>query len=651
MSVAEATFRSGAGAKVILGPCLGQGGEGAVYAVRDHPKLAVKVYHQPPPADQQAKLRAMVNLRDQRLTALCAWPLDVLKDHEGAVVGLIMPRLEDLRPLHLLYSPKDRRREFPEANWSDLVRVAGALAEAFAGMHHQGHQIGDVNPNNVLVALDGGVRLKLIDADSFQIQQGDQRWPCRVGARECLPPELATGALGDQPRPIESDHFGLAILIFQLLFLGRHPYAGIPLSGGPPPSIPEAIRRHRFAYGPGARERGVARPPHTPDLSLLPDELAHMFEDAFGPDPRRRPSAPAWAEALGHLWRSGLRRCARDEAHAYPRGAWGCPWCTLQDQLGHALFTPHPTRAPFDPQAIRKQILDGAVLPERPVDPSLDEGAVAPGTSRPLIPLGIALAGGLALVGAGISEALRLSLGVGGGIALLAGIGGWLRWRQRQIRLRQALAEEGRAIQEALKSVLERWREAVTPWVSTRRGLLQALTRAGARGISPSAPEEASLTQGLEQARRQAMELHLSAFRIDQARLPALNQHRLKRLRHAGVETAADVRRITLEQVGNIGETLIERLIAWREAHEATLRFDEARVWSELIARDQAMARSREEGRLRDGPHRLAQLREEAEARLGPLQAQWDQLKCRERAIAGALAALSGRSGGGRGSA
>ena len=42
------------------------------------------------------------------------------------------------------------------------------------------------------------------------------------------------------------DAFGLAVLIFQILFMGRHPYSGHFLGSGEMP-IERAIREHRFA--------------------------------------------------------------------------------------------------------------------------------------------------------------------------------------------------------------------------------------------------------------------------------------------------------------------------------------------------------------------------------------------------------------------
>ncbi|MFN3201316.1 MAG: protein kinase domain-containing protein [Bradymonadia bacterium] len=625
---------SSTGARVILGPRLGQGGEGSVYSVRDHETLAAKLYHRPPAEEQIGKLRAMLSLRDAGLMSVSAWPLDVLSTPSGVVVGLLMPRVEGLKPVHLLYSPKDRRREFPQATWASLVHVSAALAEAFDVLHQRGHCVGDVNPNNVLVGIhDGEVKLKLIDTDSFQITSEGQRWLCRVGAPEFLPPELSGKSLVDQLRTPDTDAFGLAVLIFHVLFLGRHPHAGVALDGGTAPSIPEAIKAALFAYGSQARARGIDRPPHTPALSLVPQEIARCFEQAFAAQSAGRPSAQQWRMHLSHLHQEGLRSCSRDESHIYPQAAWGCPWCTLQDQLGHDLFTPSLTQAPFDAASIKRQLEALPALPERPVFDSPSHSASTGGgvLLGPLLCAGVS-AGAVA---AGLGTE-RLALALGGGIGGLVAMGWWWQAVRARRSLVTELSTEALQLHKHIQIFKKQWVDILQQWFGVRQRLLADL-EGGFAGIQV---DPQAIKDEVMAARQQALEQHLSTFRLDQLKLPALNQRRLKRLRHAGVETAADVRRDTLEGVGNIGEQLIGRLLQWRKTQEKGVRFDRRAVTETLTERARAVARSRLEGRLRDGPHHLARLREEAEAQLNALAEKWrvaqgrlDEIKHQLRAL------------------
>jgi DNA-binding helix-hairpin-helix protein with protein kinase domain len=64
----------------------------------------------------------------------------------------------------------------------------------------------------------------LIDCDSFQITDGAHVFRCPVEVPEFTPPELQGSAFDSQTRTAQHDAFGLAVLIFYLLFLGRHPF-------------------------------------------------------------------------------------------------------------------------------------------------------------------------------------------------------------------------------------------------------------------------------------------------------------------------------------------------------------------------------------------------------------------------------------------
>ena len=66
----------------------------------------------------------------------------------------------------------------------------------------------------------------LIDADSFQFSLNGKSYPCVVGVPDFTPPELHGKNLASVQRTIEHDNFGLAVAIFHLLFMGRHPFAG-----------------------------------------------------------------------------------------------------------------------------------------------------------------------------------------------------------------------------------------------------------------------------------------------------------------------------------------------------------------------------------------------------------------------------------------
>ena len=90
--------------------------------------------------------------------------------------------------------------------------------------------------------------------DSFQVSADGKTYRCEGGFPEYTPPELQGVAFRDVDRAQDHDCFGLAIVIFQLLFMGRHPFSGAYLGAGEMP-LERAIREFRFAYGVNVEER------------------------------------------------------------------------------------------------------------------------------------------------------------------------------------------------------------------------------------------------------------------------------------------------------------------------------------------------------------------------------------------------------------
>ncbi|MHB2021329.1 MAG: hypothetical protein ACYCW6_30720 [Candidatus Xenobia bacterium] len=321
------------GQPLALGLELGRGGEGVIHEVPHRHGLVAKVYHA---ADDEraSRIEAMLALRTPALTQIAAWPEIAVYESGGVLAGFLMRYASHQQDVHRLYSPRSRQLRFPHADFGFLVEVAINVARAFAIVHEHGHVIGDVNHSNLLVGPGGDVTL--IDCDSFQIS-ADRLYPCKVGVAAYSPPELLKlGDLAAVTRTRDHDNFGLAILIFQLLYLGRHPFAGRFLGEGEMP-LERAIQEGRFPYGRDAQGSLMRPPPGTMPLPWLSEPIAEHFEQAFtGPGPRPRPRQ--WMEALAEL-KSSLVPCPNVAAHVFPPAVpGGCPWCHVEHSLGLLLF-------------------------------------------------------------------------------------------------------------------------------------------------------------------------------------------------------------------------------------------------------------------------------------------------------------------------
>lgn len=324
------------------------GGEGEIYQVAEEPSLLAKIYHpdQRSP-DRAAKLAAMLN--DPPLDPLeppitIAWPVDAVVV-DGAIVGFLMPKAPETRPLHEVYTPKMRRRELPGLTYRYLVRMARNLAAAVDVLHERGYTIGDVNESNVLAAPTALVTL--VDTDSFQVVDRQQRrtFRCPVGKPEYTPPELQGRNFREVDRTAAQDCFGLAVLLFQLLMEGTHPFDGAFLGSGDPPLIDQRIAAGEFPYS--ARSPRWKPKPIAPPFAGLDPQLQNLFRQAFETrHPADRPSARQWAAVLDSA-ENHLVTCSTNPQHVYFGHQGSCPWCDRARQFRG--------RDPFpSPAAIRR---------------------------------------------------------------------------------------------------------------------------------------------------------------------------------------------------------------------------------------------------------------------------------------------------------
>ncbi|MGH9855281.1 MAG: helix-hairpin-helix domain-containing protein, partial [Blastocatellia bacterium] len=312
---------------------IGVGGEGEVYEVQDRSDLVVKLYHEPPSTEKAEKLVALSRLGTDRLFNISAWPVDVLRDKaDGDVVGFLMKKISQAEEIHALHSPKSRLQKFPEASWAFLIYAAANIARAVAAIHEHGFVIGDLNPKNILVTKKATVYL--LDCDSFQVLADGRTYRCDAGFPEYTPPELQGKPFREIDRTQRHDCFGLAVVIFQLLFLGRHPFSGRFLGAGEMP-LERAIRESRFAYGADAEARRMRQPPGTLALDAMPTLLVKLFRRAFLSADRPQPRE--WIEPLGALAKS-LKKCSLHSGHFYYRELRDCPWCGIESHARVRLF-------------------------------------------------------------------------------------------------------------------------------------------------------------------------------------------------------------------------------------------------------------------------------------------------------------------------
>lgn len=604
----------------------GEGGEGIVYEISSAPDLVAKIYHpqilQKRQSELEKKLPLMTALADNLLLNNTAWPQGTLYDKKTKrLTGFVMKKIEGHKEIHLLYGPKSRIRDFPDAGWSFLIHAAINVARVFEVIHNCGHIIGDINARSVLVSNQATVQL--IDCDSFQITYKNEQFPCHVGVPEYTPPELQAKSLKGLARTQGHDSFGLAVLIFQLLFMGRHPFHGTYLGKGDK-NIEESIKEHRFAYGAGALARNVRQPPGSPSLEIVPILFGELFERAFtSTTSGHRPAPAEWSSALRTLSQN-LIKCSYNAGHHY----WGrlpkCPWCKLERESGLKLFLgvflQNIGQSGFDLANIWLEI-KGITLP-------LDTFPAAPNVLHQKLNLfgygkslgidtdalnlrRILLATNLVMI-VWLAGSVWWSLSpadtglIGCAIGLLCLFLPYRSYAKQRKKLEtEKSLVEARSNQGKLSTQLKNEKQAFQQKIGELAAIKQQYENLGTE-------LHQKLVNLERNSRQRQLEKFLDSFDIYDAQITGIKEQRKAALISYGIETAADVSYSKINMVPGFGPVYTSNLVAWRQSLESRFVFDPNKgidpADRQAIEQEIALKRRNGEKELSAGPVRLKQI-------------------------------------------
>ncbi|MHC4184290.1 MAG: protein kinase domain-containing protein, partial [Planctomycetota bacterium] len=286
-----------------------------------------------------------------------AWPSDIVYSdrQKTKFAGFIMPRIDTKVFVKLLYyiDPRDRVKRLQGAfTWLHLHAIGRNLASCLAAIHERGYCVGDINESNILVA--GTTPLTIIDCDSFQIEDhsSGEVWLCRVGKQEYTAPEVLEQRYDEINRTKETDCFALAVVLFQLLMEGFHPYAASGKLVDDAPTPRDKIRKGLFPYT--SPKKGIAPPPDAPSFNILHPDIQNLFHRSFQTghkEPSARPSAKEWMAVLDKTPQH-FTKCTTNENHRFLVHLNTCPWCdrarkTKKDRfpspIGQQIKLPDPT--------------------------------------------------------------------------------------------------------------------------------------------------------------------------------------------------------------------------------------------------------------------------------------------------------------------
>lgn len=589
------------GTPILLSNELGRGGEGTVFNIQNNPALVAKIYNKIPDFEKSDKISSMVKMGNERILKLATWPINSIHTYDNKLIGFTMPKLVDHKPIFELYSPKKRLQEFPNADWRFLIHAAINTARAFSVIHDAGHVIGDVNHGNLLVASNATVQF--IDTDSFQIYSNGKYWFCEVGVPTHQPPEMQdkTSYKGIIRTP-NHDNFGLAILIFQLLCLARHPFAG-RYSGSGDMSIEKAILEFRYAYGSDTTTTKMSPPPASLPMNALTPTLRLYFERAFSREGEKlgfRPNPRDWITALTEL-SSKLKNCHVNQSHHYFIEMKNCPWCDIEMKCNSPFFPITGPKAQVDINitSLWQQFLSiknpGGVfnLPDvASIHNAPSNGAEQVKKELRKYQINFFVASAIAIL------CFSLMISLSPIIALIVCgmiLGSFGLYSRKKKALVQGISSEFNLVKLKWEEICSQ-RETIINNYNFEH-LRQQIVELKQKHDALKSEREYKFNQLLQNRFQQQLRQHLDHCRIATANIEGIGQGRVATLQSYLVETAGDIDSTRLMGISGFGRVLITRLVAWRKDCEAKFVFNSSQGVGamEIASLDREIASKRQQ--------------------------------------------------------
>lgn len=320
----------GRGAVATVHPVISEGDRGKV----------AKIYHDPAKLSR-SKIEAMLARPPRPLTTRVgaeefpkyAWPVSIV-EHQDVAVGFVMPAVDPALSLTLdhfydraLLAERGLPDGLPLTFKLDLCRN---LSLVLSDLHAHGHFVVDFKPQNMKVYKRTHI-VAMLDCDSYCIRGDGGRvfsatnYSSGYIAPEALRARAAPKSLGEH-----QDRFALAVVLFQLLNNGIHPFQGILQGDEELSTNDEKVREGLYPHGltPNPGIRPIRLSMHR----CFDDRTRALFDRAFAGAPAERPSPGEWTRHFSAILQNkGLEKCSvrPDDANHIRFAGQACAACAL----------------------------------------------------------------------------------------------------------------------------------------------------------------------------------------------------------------------------------------------------------------------------------------------------------------------------------
>ena len=302
---------------------IGAGANARVYKEKiGNNHYAIKIYSDPNKCNVP-KLRAMLqnppDIYGEYSSInypLFGWALSLLIDKKSqSIIGFVMPLIDDQKSKTLDYfydSILSKKLASTSSKaLSFKIEILLNLCRAIDDLHNRGHKFVDLKPQNLRV-FEGTNIVSLIDCDGYTIldKTTGNEFRADMVSTDYIAPEINKLDLKKDAIPKSQDDYALAVIIFQMLNRGIHPFQGIIKA----PNIFVSTNDEKallglYPYGQIKNDKTTPLPISIHDMLL--DETRVLFDRAF--TTQNRPSAKEWAEHFQDIiFNKRIVRCKKE---------------------------------------------------------------------------------------------------------------------------------------------------------------------------------------------------------------------------------------------------------------------------------------------------------------------------------------------------
>ena len=333
---------------------LGKGASAAIFKEKIGGKyFAVKKYHSAANVDQD-KLIAMRMSPPKELFhnflgndyPTFAWPLSLFRSvtgrDKGDLIGYVMPIIDEKASYTLEYFYDfNLSKELKNKNSTALsfkTEIISNLCGLIGDLHQTNGLFIDLKPQNIRVFEEAKI-VSLLDCDGFSIFDPIKniKHPAKLVSTDYISPELNSANLDPDLMNEAQDRYALAVIIFQMLNNGIHPFQGI-LKQEIPNSATNDQKAVLGLYPHSSRTDPRIAPRQQSVHQSFLDETQLLFDRAFLSQDQR-PSAEEWKVHFDAVLSERLIvRCPdfpNDVEHMRFKDK-GCPACYLKRVNGPA---------------------------------------------------------------------------------------------------------------------------------------------------------------------------------------------------------------------------------------------------------------------------------------------------------------------------